>query len=231
MKEESTTVPDPSSERLLDSIEDEYHRDDYPLSQKQRACWCPTSLLSTQTIAALIIVALLVTILEQSIQLSTNSTTLPISMKLNRSSGCGTNVDEAIAHGCVFDYMNFSWQPPECYYPDLDEKYAAMMREDGPMRWWADADLTEPIPDDRDVLKMYYQVWTERRFHYKHCLYGWDLLHFSYDNRVPLPDLMTRNHSRHCAHVLDKAIKHDDGKELSIEHAVTWFSGCVWPRA
>ncbi len=108
---------------------------------------------------------------------------------------------------CVRLY-ELSWQPPECYDADLDKKHSEKMRKERPVQWWADANLTMPLPDDAEVLKMYGEVGRKRRrYHYKHCMYGWDILHASYDDGRPIPDLMSRNHSMHCAMTLDRAIR------------------------
>ncbi|KAK7424186.1 hypothetical protein QQZ08_008674 [Neonectria magnoliae] len=251
MDKHATPRPDPSSELLLSSVDAESHESERIALWKKKRRWYNSSLLRSQLITTYVIIALGTTVLVQSILLAQRDPTsvpctgdaasAPAHTKAangvthlsgpSNSTACGTNANEAMALGCIFDYMNFSWQPKECYYPDLDQKHSDLMRKEAPVRWWADANLTMPLPDDADVLKMYEEVWIERRFHYKHCMYSWDLLHYSYDTGKPLPDLMSYKHSLHCAHVLDKAIQKDTGGELLIEHAVTWYSGCVWPKA
>ncbi|KAK5989593.1 hypothetical protein PT974_07847 [Cladobotryum mycophilum] len=231
MGEKAATRRDSSGERLLSSISEESQDGDSIAMWKERTPWYRSSHLRMQLIAGCIILALATTVVIQSVRLAKRHPATIIDTEPGQSGRCGFNPTEAIARGCVFDYMNFSWQPPECYDPDLDKKHSDMMRKERPVQWWADANFTKPLPDDADVLKMYTEVWTERRFHYKHCMYGWEILHLSYNDGRPLPDLMTHHHSLHCAMVLDKAIREDDGTELLIEHAVTWYSSCVWPRA
>ncbi|RFU77148.1 hypothetical protein TARUN_5130 [Trichoderma arundinaceum] len=230
MGREAEKTTDPSGERLLNSIDEESRDGDIAL-WKERTPWYRSKGLRLPFIGGLIILALGITVIIQSVRLSKRHPATVTGFKPGESGRCGVNSTEAIARGCVFDYMNFSWQPPECYDAELDEKHSARMRKDGPIKWWADANLTQPIPDDAEVLKMYTEVWTERRFHYKHCMYSWDILHLSYEDGRPIPDLMSREHSMHCAMVLDRAIREDDGTELLIEHAVTWYSACIWPRA
>ncbi|EHK21990.1 uncharacterized protein TRIVIDRAFT_53560 [Trichoderma virens Gv29-8] len=231
MGREAEKKPDPSGERLLNSIDEESRDGDSVTLWKEATPWYRSSRLRIPFIGGLIILALGITVIIQSVKLSKRHPATVTGFDPGQSGRCGFNSTEAIARGCVFDYMNFSWQPPECYDPELDEKHATMMRKDGPIRWWADANLTKPIPDDANILKMYTEVWTERKFHYKHCLYSWEILHLSYNDGRPIPDLMSHEHSLHCAMILDKAIRVDDGTELLLEHAVTWYSACIWPRA
>ncbi|KAL7939931.1 hypothetical protein V8C42DRAFT_339104 [Trichoderma barbatum] len=231
MGREADKKTETSGEWLLNSIDEESRDGDPVTLWKEKTPWYRSSRLRILFIGGLIILALGITVIIQSIKLSKRHPPTVTGFEPGESGRCGFNATEAIARGCVFDYMNFSWQPPECYDSALDEKHATMMRKDGPIKWWADANLTQPLPDDANILKMYTEVWTERKFHYKHCMYSWDILHLSYDDGRPIPDLMSREHSMHCAMVLDRAIREDNGTELLIEHAVTWYSACIWPRA
>ncbi|KAK4063429.1 uncharacterized protein Triagg1_9449 [Trichoderma aggressivum f. europaeum] len=231
MDKKTEKRPGPSGERLLKSFDEESRDNDSVTLWKEKTPWYRSGHLRILFIGGLIILALGITDIIQFVKLSKRHPATVVTFEPGESGRCGTNATEAIARGCVFDYMNFSWQPPECYDPELDAKHSAMMRKDGPIKWWADVNLTQPLPDDADVLKMYTEVWSERRFHYKHCMYSWEILHLSYDDGRPIPDLMTHEHSLHCAMVLDRAIREDDGTELLLEHAATWYSACVWPRA
>ncbi|KAI9147088.1 hypothetical protein HJFPF1_13120 [Paramyrothecium foliicola] len=221
---------DESGQQLLSSMERESQDSDSTMLWKERSPWYRSSHLKKQVFVGLVILSLVITIGIQSLKLSKHHPATTTGHKPGESGRCGFNATEAIARGCVFDYMNFAWQPPECYDAELDKKHADKMRQERPARWWADANLTMELPDDAEVLKMYGEVWVERRYHYKHCMYGWEILHLSYDDGRPIPDLMTHHHSLHCAMILDKAIREDDGTELLIEHAVTWYSACNWPR-
>ena len=222
--------PNSPGERLLNSFEGESFDSDSIAVWKEKSPWYRLGHLTIRWTAGVTVLVLASIVLMQSIQLSKHHLATVTGFEPGLSGRCGKNSTEAIARGCVFDYMNFSWQPPECYDRELDKKHSDKMRKERPVQWWADANLTQPIPDDANVLKMYTEVWTERRFHYKHCMYGWESLHLSYEDGRPIPDLMTHHHSVHCAMVLDRAIREDDGTEMLVEHAVTWYSACIWPR-
>ena len=230
MDKQATARTDSSSDLLLSSINNEPYDIDTAWEWKEKPRWYRSNLRGTWSTIAFIaaIIALATIVAVQSLQFSTRDTAAAI--RPLESAGCGNTSAEASALGCVFDYMNFSWEPAECYYPELDAKYSAMLREDGPVQWWADANLTQPIPDDPEILKTHDSVYTERRFHYKHCIYDQELLHLSYDQGIPLPGLMSHAHTLHCAEVLENAIRHDNGEKLLIENAVTWHVPCVWPR-
>ncbi|KAI6484675.1 hypothetical protein MCOR14_006043 [Pyricularia oryzae] len=214
---------------LLSSFRDDSLSEDAPTLWEQKLPWYRSKYRRPLAVAGCLIALLGGAVIIQAVQLSRHHAATVTGFEAGKSGRCGFTATEAMEKGCVFDYMNFSWQPAECYDPELDKEHAARMRAERPVRWWADANLTMPLPDDKEVLKMYGEVWVERRFHYKHCMYSWDSLHLSYEDGRPIPDLQTVHHSRHCAHTLDKAIKVDNGTEVLIEHAVTWFSACVWP--
>ena len=56
---------------------------------------------------------------------------------------CGSTPDEAIAAGCKFDVINFSWQRPECFFEEIHERYWKKAQEHGPLRLYADAEYTK----------------------------------------------------------------------------------------
>ncbi|KAF5128300.1 hypothetical protein E5D57_009236 [Metarhizium anisopliae] len=113
---------------------------------------------------------------------------------------CGSNMQEALALGCKFDAINYSWQPPECFHEQVYKRYWDLTRAPGALKWYADSTFTKELPQDIELLMYTPQVWSEHRLHVVHCLYDWELMHYALSMNKPVPEFISRlNHTVHCA--------------------------------
>ncbi|PVH99359.1 hypothetical protein DM02DRAFT_494120, partial [Periconia macrospinosa] len=113
---------------------------------------------------------------------------------------CGSSPSEALAVGCKFDIINYSFQRPECFFPDIHDRYYAKASEHGPLRLYADAGYTTVLPADPEVYMRTERVWSEHRFHLIHCMYNFEIMHRSLMLGRPVVEKVTEwNHTMHCA--------------------------------
>jgi hypothetical protein len=79
---------------------------------------------------------------------------------------CGTTPDEARARGCIYEPMQRSWIPPECYFPEPADEYDVFRDR----VWYDDAWLTIPSSveslESGDTTLTYTRYW-----HDEHCAY------------------------------------------------------------
>lgn len=125
---------------------------------------------------------------------------------------CGTTAEEAIALGCKFDVLNYSWQPPECFDEEIYNRYWEKSQEHGPLKWYADSNFTKQLPQELELLMHTPYVWSEHRFHVVHCMYAWELMHHALTLNKPVVEFISLfNHTAHCADTaLDEGFKVQD---------------------
>ncbi|KAH3985010.1 hypothetical protein HBI24_128330 [Parastagonospora nodorum] len=144
---------------------------------------------------------------------------------------CGPTPAEAKAQGCVFNPINFSWLPPDCYDKELfDEMLEEEMKRAGPWKWYLAPNFTQEIPQDWEDLSTHTHVWTEHRYHVLHCLGTWRTLHRSVmEGGLGLvPSFIEYGHTMHCAQFIGKAAVSDEMKPRQ-ETVVMLFNGCSRP--
>lgn len=113
---------------------------------------------------------------------------------------CGSNTQEALALGCKFDAINYSWQPPECFHEQVYMRYWDLTRAEGALKLYADSNFTKELPQGIELLMHTPQVWSEHRLHVVHCLYNCELMHYALSMNKPVPEFISRlNHTMHCA--------------------------------
>ncbi|KAM3435424.1 hypothetical protein MY4824_004890 [Beauveria thailandica] len=113
---------------------------------------------------------------------------------------CGATAEEALALGCKFDAINYAWQPADCFHEEVYNRYWAMSKEQGALKWYADSGFTKELPQDIDVLMHTPYVWSEHRLHVVHCLYDWELMHYALTRNKLVPEFISHlNHTMHCA--------------------------------
>lgn len=136
---------------------------------------------------------------------------------------CGSTPEEALALGCKFDVLNYSWQPPECFDEEIYSRYWEKAQKQGPLKWYADSGFTQELPQDLELFKHTPYVWTEHRFHVVHCMYGWELMHHALTLDKPVVEFVSQlNHTMHCA---DTALDEDlEGRFTSIKAS---YNRCV----
>ncbi|OJD34164.1 uncharacterized protein BKCO1_25000116 [Diplodia corticola] len=120
---------------------------------------------------------------------------------------CGNSPAEAEAAGCIFDLMTVSWLAPECY----DAELTAQFLEDGPWLFYlSNSTLPEAPPAERELIPSLEAIgrttdlmWTDRRFHIYHCIYGWKMMHRAIERGWKMESSLTSyHHTEHCADTL-----------------------------
>ena len=130
---------------------------------------------------------------------------------------CGSTADEAIALGCKFDVINYSWQPPECFDEDIHNRYWRKSQEEGQLKLYADSNFTMELPQDLELLMRTPKVWSEHRFHIVHCMYTWELMHHALTLNKPVVEFVSLfNHTMHCT---DTALEEDHKVQDTIIQA------------
>lgn len=120
---------------------------------------------------------------------------------------CGNSPEEAEAAGCVFDLMTVSWLPLECYDGELTTQFM----EEGPWDFYlSNSTRPEALPEERvkipsleAISKTTELMWTDRRFHVFHCIYGWKMMHRAIERGWKMESsLATYHHTEHCSDTL-----------------------------
>lgn len=114
-------------------------------------------------------------------------------------SSCGNSREEALAVGCQFDVMSFSWLPPDCYDGELVAEFEAL----GPWEWF-DGPEGRVVADEKAVregrLDRLYVTW---EFHLLHCTFQWKKMHRALLAGRPIDSYIGNfSHTRHCEHMI-----------------------------
>jgi hypothetical protein len=122
---------------------------------------------------------------------------------------CGKSgsIEDARAHGCVFDAMSYIWVRPECLHSDLIENF--FNRTD--WAFYRDPKLRHQIPTAEIVRGDHQKAFTARKYHSIHCSYMWRKMHKVLIERKPIDsDLASWHHTLHCDKVLTNEYLHED---------------------
>ncbi|KAL1632402.1 hypothetical protein SLS56_003644 [Neofusicoccum ribis] len=131
----------------------------------------------------------------------------PTGYKAGTAQPCGNSPAEAEAAGCVFDLMTVSWLPLECY----DGELTAQFMEEGPWTFYlSNSTRPEALPEEREQIPSLEAIsrttelmWTDRRFHIYHCIYGWKMMHRAIERGWKMESsLATYHHTEHCSDTL-----------------------------
>lgn len=131
----------------------------------------------------------------------------PAGYKTGTAQLCGNSPSEAKAAGCVFDLMTMAWLPMECY----DSELTAQFMEEGPWTFYlSNSTRPEALPEEREqipsleaISKTTELMWTDRRFHIYHCIYGWKMMHRAIERGWKMESsLATYHHTEHCSDTL-----------------------------
>jgi len=131
----------------------------------------------------------------------------PSGYKAGTAQLCGNSPAEAEAAGCVFDLMTVSWLPPECYDGELTTKFM----EEGPWKFYlSNSTRPEALPEERvqipsleAISRTTELMWTDRRFHVFHCIYGWKMMHRAIERGWKMESVLaTYHHTEHCSDTL-----------------------------
>ena len=121
---------------------------------------------------------------------------------------CGNSTAEALARGCTFDQLMWSWYPPSCPHYAND---AFVKAED--WKYFLDPHGQRAIHRDNltDALIGRWELWGQRGEHLTHCIYMLLSLGQILRDGTPYPDRLTKyEHLEHCSEILLEAIRKDD---------------------
>jgi hypothetical protein len=142
---------------------------------------------------------ILITILSILIILLVHPISVPIPKNDEPWQSCGNTSAEARALNCQFDIMLTSWVPSACSDPELSELYLARYS----YKWYTDANLTHPFPDELMRRGDHHRVFTERHSHFAHCAYMWEMqMRAFWAGKRKVLGSWETEHSKHCANIL-----------------------------
>lgn len=133
-----------------------------------------------------------------------------------RSKTCEMPPSTAMAQGCKFDILSFSWLPAPCFDGELTSQFLAMKPEG--WKWYA-LDSAAPgyynhsiqVGAD-DVVEIdiaevqqgnYSSLLVTNDYHFYHCLFAWRKLHRALQGFANMDSyIVSLNHTNHCVHML-----------------------------
>jgi len=82
-------------------------------------------------------------------------------------SPCGNSSTTALANGCRFDIISFSWLHPSCDDRELSDEFQAMRD----WVWYEDEDATVLVTQDEALTGRYPHLYVSFEYHLTHCTY------------------------------------------------------------
>ncbi|PYH93996.1 hypothetical protein BO71DRAFT_399246 [Aspergillus ellipticus CBS 707.79] len=148
---------------------------------------------------------------------------------------CGTSAAEALARGCQFDAMSFSWLPPACFDAPLMQDF--LRQRD--WQWFLDPAGQQAVPSARALTGEYDKLYVTREYHLLHCLYMWRKMHRAVlfgEGRGAVDGYIANiAHTEHCGRMLlhqpPHAIDSSDGLQVVDTYIFVKFVLCgpaVW---
>jgi hypothetical protein len=125
---------------------------------------------------------------------------------------CGDTRDQALAKGCTFDMMSWSWMPPACEDVQLSNEYL-QLRE---WEWFADKNMTQPVSRDEVEQGIVKHVWTSREWEEVQCVYNLRKVHRAARAGRPIDGFAGhKEYSEYCADLLvETARAREEGTEF-----------------
>ncbi|KAK4032615.1 hypothetical protein C8A01DRAFT_20321 [Parachaetomium inaequale] len=123
------------------------------------------------------------------------------------SRACGSSAAEAIASGCTWDQLTWSWYPPRCRHYANDEFLAYH-----DWKFWIDPFRTQEVVGENWTLALdgKKHIWTQRGEHLTHCVFFLLSAGQAARDGTPLsPRLREYEHMHHCAYFLLDVIRRD----------------------
>ncbi|KAG4433713.1 hypothetical protein IFR05_010794 [Cadophora sp. M221] len=132
------------------------------------------------------------------------------SFKSGTSLRCGKSAAEARAADCVFDLMSAAWLPLEYFDSELNAEFMELGPWDFYMSNSTEWDLRNTPEQERFQLPTVEAIgdsaellWTSRRFHIMHCIFGWKMMHRAIEKSWKIEGaLATYHHTEHCSTTL-----------------------------
>ncbi len=112
---------------------------------------------------------------------------------------CGNSSEEALAAGCKFDVMSFTWTHPDCFDKELMEDFLSLRN----WTWSFDAAGKETVPVERLSAGQHTDLFVSWEYHITHCTYMWKKMHRAILKGKPLDSYMGNLlHTMHCEKML-----------------------------
>jgi hypothetical protein len=142
---------------------------------------------------------------------------------------CGHTPDEARARGCIYEPMQRSWIPPECYFSEPVDEYDVFRDR----VWYDDENLTIPSDveglESGDVLLTYTRYW-----HDEHCAYVLRKMALAVHLGKKMINSIPANihHANHCAKAIaERVVNSYNASFLETDRTMTesnlLFETCV----
>jgi hypothetical protein len=114
---------------------------------------------------------------------------------------CGNSSTEALAAGCHFDIISFSWLPDECY----DAELAFEFKNFNNWAYYLDRNRTWPVSQELALTGGFAGLYTEFEYHLRHCTYMWKKLHRAMlgKGKAAIDSINGQyTNTEHCSHML-----------------------------
>jgi hypothetical protein len=112
---------------------------------------------------------------------------------------CGNSSAEALAAGCEFDIMSFTWSPEACFDRELMDDFLARKN----WTWWVNEVDEMPLQLLDVQYGQYLQLFVTWEYHLFHCTYMWKKMHRAIRAGRPLDSYIANiNHTNHCEMML-----------------------------
>ena len=112
---------------------------------------------------------------------------------------CGKTREEALAAGCRFDWVGYSWLPPDCYDGELVDEFARR----GPWDFYVDKEGTSVAPFKQVRDGMLDRLYITTEHHMLHCTFQWRKMHRALEAGRPVDGYVGNySHTSHCEAML-----------------------------
>ena len=123
----------------------------------------------------------------------------PYKLGVGSASSCGNSSTEALAAGCEFDIMSFTWSRPACFDRDLMNDFLVLQN----WTWWFDDAGELPLNLADVEAGQHQQLFVTWEYHLVHCTYMWKKMHRAISAGRPVDSYIgSINHTNHCEMML-----------------------------
>lgn len=116
-----------------------------------------------------------------------------------KTASCGNSSESALAAGCKFDIMSFTWSHPDCFDGELMTEFLSLRN----WTWWFDTAGEHSVPLDKVASGRYTNLYVTWEYHLAHCTFMWKKMHRAISQQRPLDSYIGNfNHTVHCERML-----------------------------
>lgn len=174
--------------------------------RRRRACGLTTLFSAVKILGGIAALTMLACILHETHKLTltlTQSANLrlnsPTDLSVSADKRCGRSPEEARSLNCRYDVMLGIWIHADCYDEDLMDTYL----DNYNLTWYSDPALSDEVAEAEVLLGTRTPVFAERRLHFVHCGYSWDIVSRALAaGRPVIREIYNPGHTEHCTHML-----------------------------